>query len=243
MHYPKMIIFDFDGTLVRKSGFDPLSGHKALFNYIKSNKNEHTISHVNEFSKVLYKEMEATSHSGAGLKMWQFYSQLYEYLQIELSIPDAEAETVFWRNAFYGEIMPNAGQMIDYINSKGIRSAIISSIGCSVRALKNLIGVLFPNNRFEFILSETNEGFSAPDSRLLEHVLDKTGLAVSDIWYCGDNIKTDVEDAAKAGIYPIWFENLISIKPWDDLTLFPKCKHLHIHDWSEFIEFLGRFQS
>ncbi|NLL39551.1 MAG: hypothetical protein GX254_08215 [Clostridiales bacterium] len=84
MFIPKMVIFDYNGTLVHKSGFEPPSGHKALFRYIKNNKNNPTASLVNEFSKVLYKENEATSHRGAGLKMWQFYSQLYEYLHIEL---------------------------------------------------------------------------------------------------------------------------------------------------------------
>ncbi len=93
--------------------------------------------------------------------------------------------------------------MIEYINSKGIRSAIISGIGYSVGARKELARALLPNNIFETILSGITKGLTVSDRNLFELILEKPGLELSEPWYCGDNIKTGVEEAARCGVYPV----------------------------------------
>jgi len=36
--------------------------------------------------------------------------------------------------------------------------------------------------------------------------LKKAGLNAGDAWFCGDNIKADVEGSAAVGIFPVWYE-------------------------------------
>ena len=152
MNYPKMIIFDYGYTLLYEPGYNSLRGEEALFRYVTKNKNNITAAEVNNFADKLFREMGIVRKHGFEIHERQFQKLLYDYLDIELSISLQEAEKVFWDNTSYGDIMPNADIMIEYINSKGIRSGVIINIGFSGAALKERIKRFFKNNKFEFIL-------------------------------------------------------------------------------------------
>ena len=240
MKKPKMILFDYGQTLFCEPGFDTLRGEEALFKYIKSNKNNLTPKQVNEFSKELFEKIGTVREIGLELHEQQFQRFLYEYLEIELSISLPEAEMVYWRNTSVGSIMPNADKIIDYINKNGIRSGVISNIGWSGRALTDRINRLMPQNRFEFIIASSEYMFRKPDPMLFELALKKAELNADDVWFCGDNIKADVEGSAKVGIFPVWYEDETLENPWFGKYngIAPNCDHLHIHDWMECIEAL-----
>jgi len=70
--------------------------------------------------------------------------------------------------------------------------------------------------------------------------LKKSGLSAGDVWFCGDNIKADVEGSAAVGIFPVWYEDETMDNPsrGQSKGAVPDCDHLHIHDWLEVIEVL-----
>jgi len=35
----------------------------------------------------------------------------------------------------------------------------------------------------------------------------ETGVEAHDVWFCGDHPQKDVEGAAGAGLYPVWYDN------------------------------------
>jgi len=240
MTYPKMILFDYGHTLLYEPGFDTLRGEEALLKYVKSNKNNLSAKEINDFSQRLYSEIGASRDMGFELHEWQFQRFLYEYLGIELSIPLPEAERIFWDNTSYGDIMPGADEMIDYINSRNIRSAVISNISFSGAALTERINRLLPNNRFEFVIASSDYIFRKPHRYIFELALNKAGLDASEVWFCGDNTAADIEGAANVGIFPVWYEDLTYENLWNKryAGILPKCEHLHIHHWSELIDIL-----
>lgn len=240
MNKPKMILFDYGNTLLCEPGFDTLRGEEALFKYIKNNKNNLTPKEVNDFSQEIFEKMSIVRNMGMELHEWQFQRFLYEYLEIELSITLPEAEKMFWDNTSSGAVMPNAGRMIDYINSKGIRCGVISNIGFSGAALTDRINRLLPQNKFEFILASSDYMFRKPNPMLFELALKKAGLDAGNVWFCGDNIKADIEGSAAVGIFPVWYEDELMDNPWrgQGKGVIPNCDHLHIHDWMELISVL-----
>ncbi|HOJ11538.1 MAG TPA: HAD family hydrolase [Clostridiales bacterium] len=241
MVYPKMILFDYGHTLLHEPDFDTLRGEEALLKYVKSNKNNYTAKDINDFSQGLFTEISVVRDMGFELHEWQFQRFLYDYLDIELSVSLPEAERIFWDNTSYGDIMPNADKMIDYINSCHIRSAIISNIGFSGAALTERINRLLPNNRFEFIIASSDYMFRKPNHYLFQLALKKARLNASEVWFCGDNVEADIEGAANVGIFPIWYENLMVENQWNKrMEVLPKCKHLHIHEWNQLIEILEK---
>lgn len=50
----------------------------------------------------------------------------------------------------------------------------------------------------------------------------------------------NIEGAANAGIFPVWYEDLTYENLWNKkyAGILPKCEHLHIHHWSELIDIL-----
>lgn len=244
MNKPKMILFDYGNTLLCEPGFDTLRGEEALFKYIKSNKNNLTAKQVNEFSGELFEKIGVVRSMGMELHEWQFQRMLYEYLEIELSISLPEAEKVFWDGTSAGAVMPNADEMLDYINANGIRSGVISNIGFSGAALTDRINRLLPQNKFEFIIASSEYMFRKPNPMLFELALKKSGLNAKEIWFCGDNIEADVKGSAAVGMLPVWYEDELMENPWRGKynSLAPDCKHLHIHDWVELIEVLEESQ-
>ncbi len=69
--------------------------------------------------------------------------------------------------------------------------------------------------------------------------LQKAGLCADEVWYCGDNPQGDIEGAAQAGIYPVWYDNGTE-RGYKDRSgeRMPQCEHLHIHEWTEMVNLL-----
>ena len=136
--------------------------------------------------------------------------------------------------------MPNTDKIIEYINKSGIRSGVISNISWSGEALTDRINRLLPDNKFDFIIASSEYILRKPDAMLFKLALNKAELDAEDVWYCGDNIRCDIEGSASVGIFPVWYENKTLENPWfsNNENLTPQCKHLHIHDWQELIEML-----
>ena len=204
---PKMILFDYGHTLLCEAGFNSLRGKEALFRYIKNNKNNLTPAQIDEFAQDLFNKIRVVREVGMEIHQWHVDRLLCEYLEIEFSVPPAEAESIFWNNASCGTIMPNADKMLDYINANGIRSGVISNIGWSGTALAERINRLLPRNRFEFIIASSECVFRKPNPMLFELALKKAGLDASDVWFCGDSVKNDVEAAAAVDIFPVWYDD------------------------------------
>lgn len=55
-----------------------------------------------------------------------------------------------------GAVMSYADTMLDYLNEKGIRTAVISNNCFSGAALKEQLDRLLPGNRFEFVLASSD---------------------------------------------------------------------------------------
>ena len=242
MKKPEMIIFDYGHTLLYEPDTNYLRGEEALFKYIKSNKNNYTPQEVNDFAQDLYAEIAIFRKMGMEIHQRQFQRMLFEYLEIELTIPLEEMERVFWDNMSAGALMPDADKMIDYINANGIRSGVISNIGFSGDRLTERINGLLPRNKFEFIIASSEYMLRKPHRMLFELALKKAELSASDVWFCGDTVKADIEGSHAVGMFPVWYDNKIIDDPWTNKNdgAIPQFPHLHIHEWFEFIDILKR---
>jgi putative hydrolase of the HAD superfamily len=60
------------------------------------------------------------------------------------------------------------------------------------------------NKFFEFVLVDTEVGFSKPDIRIYELALKKLSLQPNEVWMIGDNLVWDIEAPQKLGIYSVW---------------------------------------
>lgn len=199
-----------------------------------------TPKQLNDFGKELFEQIGVVREIGMELHERQFQRFLYEYLEIELSISFSDAEKILWDNVSAGALMPNVDTMLDYINANGIRSGVVSNIGWSGTALTERINRMLPGNKFEFVITSSEYMFRKPSPMLFKLALKKAELDAEDVWFCGDNIKADVEGSSAVGMFPVWYEDEIMDNPWREQNkgITPCCDYLHIHDWHELIAVL-----
>lgn len=175
----------------------------------------------------------------------QFLRLLYDYLNVTLSISIADAERVIWNGISEGAVMPYASEMLDYLNERGIRTAVISNLCFSGAALAERTDRLLPNNKFEFVLSSSEYVFKKPHSFMFKIALNKAGLSADKVWFCGDSIYCDINGAHGVGMFPVLYEGSTaeenpSVRDNADMEI--SFDHLHIHHWSELITALEQIK-
>lgn len=240
--YPEMIIFDYGHTLLYDLDWNSRRGNEELFKHISKNPDDATVDDYERVIQEVYdKVMEVRVNENCDISAAVADRTASELLNIEFALTPLERQIVFWTAASKGAVMPEADKMLDYLNKKKIRTGVISNICQSGEALKNRIDRLLPNNRFEFIISSSDYMFRKPSKILFDIALNKAGLPPEKVWYCGDNPKADVEGAAGAGIFPVWYDNDTDrdIKS-ESRAYVPKCEYLYIKEWNEMIRILDK---
>lgn len=240
MKKPEMIIFDYGHTLLYEPDWDSVRGNAELLKYATKNPNNCTLDDVIKGAELIFgQNIENVRKIGYDIGGQIGNRALYEYLGIEFSLTPLEMETVFWNGASMGAIMPDADIMLDFLNEKGIRTAVISNLLWSGEALTERLNRLLPNNRFEFVMTSSDYFMRKPNRILFDIAFQKVGLSADKVWYCGDNPKADIEGSSQVGIFPVLYDNDTDkeyIKSSDYKTL--KCEYLHIHEWRELIDIL-----
>lgn len=231
---PSMILFDYGLTLIQEPDFDPLRGDRALLPYITKNKNGISVEEISAFARRAFLDAETARAAGFEVHEHTLLRLLNDSLGLEYSITIEEQERVFWENASTFEPMPHIEQLLDDLNVVGIRTAVVSNISFSGKALKRRIDAALPRNRFEFVIASSEYGIRKPNPLIFQVALQKAGIAPEGAWFCGDNFDADIKGAASAGIFPVWYRGVNEAEIDEIDTAEPEC--LIIHDWCNLID-------
>lgn len=242
MRLPEIIFFDYGHTLLYEPGWDALRGNAELLKLAVRNPRGVTAEEFSNMAQKVYGErLVRLRELGYDIPAISGDRFLHEYLGLEFDLPPEELQIRFWHAASPGAVMPGADKIIDYINSRGIRSAVISNLLWTGNALRRRLDRLLPNNRFEFVLTSSDYMFRKPSPLLFELALRKAGVDAGSAWHCGDNPHADVEGAAAVGIFPVWYTNPTESEHSGAADGYiPECKHLHITEWDELIAVLEK---
>ncbi|MDF2941421.1 MAG: HAD-superfamily hydrolase, subfamily variant 1 [Herbinix sp.] len=239
MKLPKMIMFDYGQTLIAEGKFDGEAGIRAVLKYAKKNPYQISAKQLQEFAKTLNREIgrydpdvRKSSHIEVHNHLFQNY--LYQYFDIEIDLSAEEVEKVFWDSSADRKPTKNVELLLRFLSEKDIRTAVISNISFSGKALEERIGTLIPDHNFEFIIATSEYVFRKPHSRIFELALRKAKLDARDVWYCGDNAFFDVEGASKSGLCPVWYRGALD----QENRIIPGMDCLAINDWMELIDYL-----
>lgn len=227
---PDMIMFDYHNTLVAEPDWSAESGNKALMKYITRNPRGCTFEDIIAQYHAVFSEISRVRRSlGYEISGVAGSKLVYEGLGIGLSLTDSELEQVFWNAASRVKVLPFASEMLKYLRSAGIRTAVISNNAWSGRALKARLDRLLPENVFEFHISSCDYMVRKPDRRLFEAALSKAGLSADRVWYCGDVFEKDVVGAHGSGIFPVLYGGGKHAADFD---------YLKINGWRELVSLL-----
>lgn len=225
MKTPKMILFDYGQTLVAEQKFDGIKGTEAILQYAVKNKYHLSAQQVQAKALEINRELGRFDPEKRHLFQIEipnimFTAYLYESLGIEIALSSARIDTVFWNAAAPGVPTEGIEDFLRYLNSRGIRTGVISNISFDPSVVAQRINRLLPENTFEFILASSNYLFRKPNKRIFELALEKAGLQPEEVWYIGDQYECDVKGALQAGMLPVWYIGAIDRPYTEDKNIF-----------------------
>lgn len=209
MNTPKMIIFDYGGTILYEPDSDWLRPEFELFKHIVKNPHNKTPQEMFEFNGRIFNESQRARDDEFELHHFQMLKMKYEFWGIELDISWPEVEKILWDNVCPMTdkcLLPGVRQMLADLQARGIRTGVVSNMGWSGAALTRRINTLLPDNHFEFIITSSEYGYRKPNELLFQLALNKAGLKAEEVWFVGDTFKMDVIGAHNAGIFPVFYQ-------------------------------------
>ena len=93
---PKMILFDYGGTLLCEPEWDMLRGERALFEHAVANPHHYTPEQLCSWEKEYFQSLQPVRDLGAEPTEIQMLRLKYELHGIRLDISYEEAELIFW---------------------------------------------------------------------------------------------------------------------------------------------------
>lgn len=210
MKLPKMVLFDYGQTLGTEETFNGIKGTEAVMQYAVQNKHGLTAAEVqaeaDRINRGLGKGNPATRHLlQVEVPNRMFTTYLYASLGITLSLTPEEIDRVFWNAASPAKPTDGIGDFLHYLESRGIRTGVISNISYDESVVKDHIRTLIPDHSFEFILATSSYLYRKPHPGIFRPALEMADLPPEDVWYIGDDYKCDVEGARNAGLFPVWY--------------------------------------
>ncbi len=240
MNLPKMILFDYGHTLAYEPCQDYLNGARHVMTHVTHNPQNITAELLSDIFgreyRQLFSLMRPHDLETDGRKL---DDNIYARLGLKFDIDARELEYERWTAT--DSIYPMAGieALLALLSRLGIRTAVISNLSYSGECLARRINETLPDNDFEFVLASSDVVYRKPSENIFNAALGLAGLEPADCWYCGDDVRCDVEGAAAVGIFPVWYKSPLKCSYKPEPAHEPRCAHLRITAWDELVVYLA----
>lgn len=237
---PRFMIFDYGETLAHEDDYSPGDGFAAILPYAVKNPTGADAAELLAAFSGCYKEIRRLCHeAGAEIPNLARWRWLFEMYDLEFSLSAAELERVFWDAAAPCVPTPGSRRLLELLRSCGIGTGVVSNMGFSGTLLQSRLEKLFPEHRFEFVISSSDYVLRKPNSRLFQLALKKTGCAAEEVWFAGDNPAADIAGAAAAGMTALYYDCDLGCAYREQAVPDVMPRHLRIENWSELYAFFG----
>ena len=236
---PKMILFDVGGTLFADGKCNPADGFEKLRHYATNPDITNGEALAEYWNKFLSEVSGVKSKSGINLD--PPLSCIIKYASMNtglvFEIPMAEQEEIFDRHNSSRQVIDGVPELIEKLDSLGIRTAVISNNMMSGESLSLAINRWIPSAKFEFCLTSSDILFAKPSNNIFITALKYARLKPEDCWYCGDGLKPDVYGASACGITPVLLDVNSSVPlefRSDDICE----KYLTVNNWKALKDYI-----
>lgn len=207
MRKPKMIIFDAGKTLLNYLDIDTGRGVREYCRYLTENPRNLTVEEIDREVNAFFETFDAARKQLFEVHEQTILHLAFDRLGLKFSISIPEIERLIWEHDSIIVPVEGAKELLDHLNGTGIRTAVISNLDFSGYLLKERLDLIYPNNRFEFVVASSDYGIRKPDPKLFEVGIVKAALQPEEIWYIGDKEKVDVRGAQSCGMTPVLYKS------------------------------------
>ena len=202
---PRGLLFDYGGTLVEEVSYDARAGIELLLDNLTRRPRSLTIDAVIERVKRI--DREVTDRRGAtGIETpWPALTRLvYDYFGVTFARPLPELEIEFWDASVVTRPMHDARVALDTFAARKIPMGAVSNSSFRGDVLRFELAKQGLAEPLSVILASADYAVRKPNPLLFEVGAALLGVPVSDIWFVGDRLDTDVAGAKAAGMTTVW---------------------------------------
>ena len=238
---PKMILFDVGGTLFDDGKCIPADGFEKLRQTAVNPEVTDGTELAGYWDEYLNEVSGIKSKSGINLDIPLSsvigYATMNTGLKFGISM--AEQEEIFDRYNSSRSVIDGVPELLERLDTSGIRTAVISNNMMSGESLSLAINRWIPSARFEFCLTSADILFAKPSKNIFITALKYAGLEPEECWYCGDGTKPDVYGASACGMTPVLLDVKSSIPL--EFRNDKNCeKYLTVNNWTVLKEFIEK---
>lgn len=234
MRKPEMIFFDYGHTLCYEPVQDYPAGWAAVLDHAVENPRHITAVQLNDLCTETYNrlfaQMRPLELETDGFKL---DSVIYDSLGLKFDVSLEELEYIRWCATEPIEPMTGIEAFLELCRELRIRTAVISNLSYSGAVLKRRIDETLPFHSFEFIVASSECVFRKPSEWIFRRATGLAGVEPDECWFIGDDVRCDVEGAARAGLWPVWFKCPLKCTYKPEYKDPPRCEHTRVESWDE----------
>lgn len=231
---PRFAIFDYGETLAHEDDFLAECGFEAMLTHTVKNPHAYTAHSLAEIFADTFQRLRRSVLS-VGMEVPHIPRMRYlaELCDLEFDLGESDMEKIFWDGAAPASPTPDMALLLERMRKNGIGTGVVSNIGFSGATLQRRLCEIYPEHRFDFVISSCDYLLLKPNPRLFQLALKKTGHAPSDVWFFGDNRYADIAGAAACGIFPVYYDCDLgcAFRSNPEVEKMPEC--LTVRRWDE----------
>lgn len=205
---PQGFLFDYGGTLVEETAFDPRAGSEWVLARASHRPAGLTIDDVLARARRITDEV-ADRRDETGVETpWPAMTRLiYDFVGVRFDLPMAELEAGFWKASVRTRAMPGVRRALERFHDWGMRLGVVSNTSFGEPVIRYELGRHDLSTLLDVVVVSAEHAVRKPNPLLFDTAAARLGLSPRRIWFVGDRLDTDVAGAKAAQMTAIWFNS------------------------------------
>jgi putative hydrolase of the HAD superfamily len=202
---PQGVIFDYGDTIMHEESYRLLDGYTRLLQFALD-PGDHSPQELLDFTTALAREIDVFKRqTHLEFKLQTFFKLAFDRLGVRFSLSYSEMEREFWNAAVLHRPFEGIYDVLDHLESRGIRRGILSNVSFAGEVLLEDLARFDLARRFSFLVASSDYGIRKPNPQIFRVALAKIGLDPGAVWFVGDRLDNDVQGAIQVGMTPVWY--------------------------------------
>jgi len=206
---PKLVVFDFGGTLFLDGPYSLRDGLDALRRSALNPGAVTTTQLCEMMEDIELRAERCLADSPADrleIRLQEKLRCLIARSGLRFPFGLKQCELVFDEADSTRERTPYMDELLAYLAQKGIRTGVISNISLSGEAMKAIVDRWYPGNEMSFVFTSADFLFCKPGADMFLAAAKTAGLEPEECLYCGDSVSADVDGALGAGMQAVLYD-------------------------------------